>query len=336
MNLNESNTEFGWIDNQPAVEHVLSTLPQPIFKSAAPSLMDTASEDKETLLYLNFRKVTGGDAPKGPQQIGDCVSWAWSNFINNLQITQIIDKLAEVSATLAGEFLVTPEEAWSAELKDTIDGIKTDSQYEYQEICTEATYGLSRVEVGGQRGSYQDGSVGAWAAKAATDWGYISRMYLENKLGAGQGKYNPDRAKKWGAQGLPNDLEPEAKTKVCKTVSLVTSFEEAAAAIKNLQTVPVCSNRGFTMTRDNQGFCSPQGVWYHAMLFCGVRYDRPGLLCSQSWGPNTPSGPRYKDQPDNTFWVDANVVDYMLRQRDSFTGNNFSGYIKRNYVSWAH
>lgn len=329
--------QFGWLDRPEIVESGLKTMPVPMFGSSTGGLdlVRASDEKRETLMYEIFRKVVGEDAPKGPQGIGDCTAWGWSGSVNKLQATNIVDKIAEINENLASELIVVPQNGWSSELVEALEHIRA-SQFEYQEIMTEATYALGRVEIGQQHGSMEDGGTGIWCAQASTRFGYLSRKAFETKHGAGSGTYSPERAKKWGASGLPDEFEPEARLHVCKVASMVTSFKEAAACIQNLQPVPVCSNRGFTMTRDNQGFCLPQGTWYHCMYFDSVRWDRPGLLCNQSWGKNTPTGPVYKDQPDNAFWVDASVVDYMLSQRDSYTINNFGMYVKRNYVDWSH
>ena len=183
------------------------------------------------------------------------------------------------------------------------------------------------MEVGGQRGSYSDGSTGAWAAKAVTDYGTISRKVL--------GAYDPKRAKEWGAKGISDEYEKLAKTHPIKTVSLVTTFTSARDSIANGYPVPVCSNQGFTMTRDRDGFCTPRGSWAHCMCFIGTRGgSRPGLCCLQSWGANTPDGPLALEQPDNSFWVDADVADRMLRARDSFTLSGFTGYPAQNILDW--
>lgn len=311
-----NNTNFGWVHNPEEVERVLSTMPMPIM-TAPP----TGDEKTEVFLYTFMRAITKGDAPKGPQKIGDCVSWGWSNLTNYIAALQIFKALKAQNLLDATGVPISSDESQAV-----IE--------QYQPAASEVTYALSRVEVGGQRGSYDDGSVGAWAAKSVTDFGTLSRPYLESKLGPGKGAYDPNRAKDWGAKGLPDELEPDARQHVIKTTTLVQSFNDAAKLIQNGYPVAVCSNRGFTMTRDRQGFCTPSGVWNHCMLFVAVRWDRPGLCCSQSWGPNTPSGPVDKDQPDNTFWVDANVVDYMLGQRDSFTGSEFHGYPDQDFIDW--
>lgn len=289
--------EFGWIDRP---DQVQAFLPQ------CSPLKGLSQEHKDTFLYNVLRDSIGHDAPKGPQGIGDCVSWGWSNLVNYLQGIQIA--LAKRAGTLVPE---------------------------YHEIATEATYAFSRVEVGGQRGSYSDGSVGAWAAEAAKKFGYLSRDFLISK--GLPGAYDKNRAKDWGAKGVPDNLEPEGSQHILKLVTQVNSFDEAGTFIENGNPVAVCSNQGFTMTRDSAGFCSPSGVWNHCMLIMAVRYgSRPGGCISQSWGAMTPDGPVVLGQPDNTFWADAKVIDRMLGQGDSFAGSLFNEYLPADFTDWKH
>ncbi len=321
------STNFGWIEAPHEVEKVMSALPTPLMTSSNTPALDTS---KDTLLYDIFRKVTGFDPPKGPQKIGDCVSWGWGNLTNYIAALQIFLALQPKGLVDLPDPVVVGQETYAAacEARDSIVG-------EYQEAATESIYALSRVEVGGQRGSYSDGSVGAWAAKAVSTYGTLSRPYLDLK-GLG-GAYDPNRAKDWGAKGLPDNLEPDARNHLIKTVSMVTTFEQAASLIQNGYPVAICSNRGFTMTRDADGFCMPSGEWNHCMLLVAVRFGaRPGCCISQSWGANTPSGPLALNQPDNTFWADADVINYILKQNDSFTGSNFMDYPNQKLITWSH
>jgi hypothetical protein len=320
-------THFGWVENKEEVAKCMAAMQMPELKGNGPIL----DEKKEVFLYKPVREILGKDAPKGPQGIGDCVSWGWGNHTNYSQCIRIYQQLKKENL-----LSLPPRDECTEADYDRLQKAKLAVLEEYQECATEATYALSRVEVGGQRGSYSDGSVGAWAARAATLWGHISRPYLEKKYGPGKGKYDKNRAKEWGAKGLPDDIEPEAKLHLFQTTTLVRTFAEAAALIQNGYGVVVCSNRGFRMTRDSQGFCAPSGVWYHCMYLMAVRWDRPGLCCSQSWGGMVPDGPLDKDQPDNSFWIDANVIDYMLRQEDSFTASEFQGYPAQDIVDWKH
>ena len=302
---------FGWVNNPEEVQRQLTQLPKPLFGNS----LQPKTNDADTLLYKIVRSVINQDAPKGPQGIGDCVSWATANFVNYLQCVAIDQALKTVD----------PDDELA----------KNNIILAYEEIATEVIYALSRVEVGGQRGSYSDGSTGIWALRAVNLWGNLSRKHLERK--GLSGAYDSRRAKEWGAKGLPDNLEPDAKTKLVKTVSLVKSYKEAVAAIDNGYPVVVCSDQGFTMTRDSDGFCRPKGTWYHAMLFMATRKGRrPGLGCLQSWGGMVPDGPLALDQPDNSFFVDAEICERMLRQGDSFTGSQFDGYPAQDIVTWRH
>jgi hypothetical protein len=148
-------------------------------------------------------------------------------------------------------------------------------------------------------------------------------------------KFNPKLARRWGQIGLPDELEPEARKHPVRTISLVNSFNEAKAAIANGYPVAVCSNQGFTMIRDRDGFCVPRGSWAHCMCFIGaIGGQRPGLCCLQSWGANVPKGPiGFGDHPDCAFWVDAEVVERMLRQGDSWALSAFDGFPARK-LDW--
>lgn len=309
---------LGWIDSPPDVEKVVSELPIPVVTSA---IAPKGDEKTEVLAYDIYRKIVGRNEYPGPQLIGDCVGHGWKRSVDYLAVIQI-------HLQLKSEFGETLNYA-SADVENR----KSALLEEFQEASCEAIYALSRVEVGTMDGSYSDGSVGAWAAKAVRDYGTISWKALKEK-GLGS-EYDSKRAKEWGAKGLPDALESFTRQHTVKNVSLVKSFAEAAPLMQSGYTIAVCSNRGFTVTRDSQGFCQPQGIWNHCMMFSSVRWDRPGLLCHQNWGMS-PNGPIYKGQPPNTFWVDANVVDYMLKQNDSFSPSGFNGYPAQNLLTWSH
>lgn len=312
---------FGWIENQDETDKIVASLPFPtLMQSGA----DLSYNQTNTFLYEIVRKVKGMDLDPGPQGIGDCVSWGYAGGVDTVACVQIYQKLQDANLLAAPD----PEDEASIIKRAEILEI-------FEEQATEAIYALSRCEVGKQWNSYSDGSVGSWAAKATTVFGNISRPAL---IRAGlPGKYDSKRAKLWGAKGLPDNLEPIAKENTVKSVTLVKSYDEAAAAIQNYKApVIICSSRGFTMKRDSQGFCAPSGTWQHCMKLLATRWDRPGGCILQSWGPNSPSGPLMFNQPTNSFWADADVIDKMLRQGDSFILNGFKGYTKKVDFSWDH
>lgn len=290
----------GWKNNPPEVDRIAATFAMPFFGAPSPD------RTKEVFLYRVHKEVSQLDIGTDVQKIGDCVSFGHKHFVEILNAVEI----------------------------------KLGASFEYQPISSEVIYALSRVEVGGQRGDYQDGSVGAWAMKALNIYGCLSRPHLK-ALGLSP-EYDPRRAKEWGAQGLPDNLEPYAKDHtVIETASLVTNFNDAAWHIQNGRPVTVCSDVGFEnggggqTHRDNDGYAQPRGSWPHCMCFIGVRWaPRPALLLLNQWPPQSLSGNKYpEDQPDNSWWVEANVCDRMLAQKDSWTGDKYKGYPTRD-LDW--
>jgi hypothetical protein len=286
----------GWIHSPEEVEATLATMPRPLFAEAAPEVEGTG-EGRTTLLNKALKDVLEGYFPYPAQQIGCCVSRGFSEGIDLLECVEIaVGKEAET---------FTP-------------------------TSHEAIYGMARVDVGGQRGSYEDGAVGAWAAKAVTLIGTVAQDVV--------GPYSDRLAKDWGARGVPDEVKAKAARHKVKTSSLVRTYAELEDALANGYPVPVCSNQGFTLQRDRQGFCRPEGQWAHCMLIAGVRTDRPGALIVQSWGMNVPSGPLDLDQPPNSFWADRQVVESMLGMRDSWALSRFDGYERQDlpaHWSWG-
>jgi hypothetical protein len=282
---------FGWIPRQANVDAYLRRRELRLFSDVGKRLAETGA-GKTVLLYEAVRQVWGRDLDIGPQQIGDCVSWGYAGCVDLIACLEVV----------AGE---AEEHSW--ELR----------------TCTEAVYALSRVEFGDFDGSFQDGSYGAWASVAVCQGGTLSRQRL--------GSYDPQRAKQWGAAGLPDELELEAREHRIRRTALIRTFAEARDAIANGYPVAVCSAQGFDMVRDDEGFAQPSGTWYHCMKFIAARDDhRPGLLCMNSWGDRH-SGPKGDyDIPDGSFWVDASVCTHMFQSwLDSYALSQFDGYPRR-------
>lgn len=195
------------------------------------------------------------------------------------------------------------------DLLQAVEIVLGNSDAQWKEAGTEALYGLGR-EAGNMLGN-QDGCYGSAMSKAMTTMGLLSREMI--------GPYDGQRAKQWGRSGLPSDLKTKAAQYKLGAAPMVRGWDELVASFRALLPVPVCSNQGFTMSRDSEGFCSPQGSWPHCMVFVGVRFgSRPGACCMQSWGMEVPSGTLSLDQPPNSFWVDRATVDRMLSVQDSF------------------
>lgn len=279
------------------VDAYVSRADRPVFGAAAAPLKDSG-KGKTVLLHLLVAKVLGAFLPSHLQTIGDCVSHGTGKAVD-------VVKCVEIASGEEEEFVA--------------------------ETATEPIYAYSRVEVGkGQRGT-SDGSVGAWGMEAIKAGTLLRRKYDSVDLTT----YNGQLAKKWGKPkaGVPDDLEPTMREHPIQTASLVTTYEEVRDAIANGYPVVVCSNQGFTTTRDKDGFAGPSGSWAHCMYLLAVddAFKRPGCLCDNSWGDDWITGPKRLEQPNGSFWIDAQIIHAMVsRNQDSYAISGYQGFPKRD------
>lgn len=284
---------FGWIKNEKAVEKVMDSLPFPIFGDIWSPIKDTG-KGKIVLTYDYIIKVAGS-FPMRKQTIGDCVSQGSAYAVDGVKSVDI--------------FLKKEFEEWVAE------------------TATEDIYAGSRIQIGKGQCGTSDGSVGAWAAEYVNKFGALPRQ----KYGSiDLSSYDGNKAKDWGMpnKGVPSELITIAKQHPIQTVSLVTSYEQCRDLIANGYTVTVASMQGFSSTRDSEGFAKPEGSWAHQMCCLGVDDNpkRPGVLIQNSWGIWN-GGPKRHNQPDGSFWVDADVLENkMLKDKDSWGYSGYQGF----------
>jgi len=310
---------MGYRPNPEGTDKFLKSMDKPTIREAGPELFKPHNARPEggtslyqapqegaypyRALFKAHQQVYGEEWVCGTQGIGDCVSWGWHHG---------------VAIASAVEFVQGNTSEWKLP-------------------ATEAIYGGARVEGSGHPGDgmkpyggYSDGSYGGVAAKWVHTKGGI--LYREKYEKFDLSKYSPKVAKEWGAFGCGGRGDSGAADAIaakhpCKRVALVATFEEAAAAIRSGYPVPVCSNQGFRSVRDADGFSAASGSWAHCMCFIAVRYDKPGLLCLNSWGPDWIKGPKFpSDQPDGSFWVSVNTVNRMLSGKDSFAVSAVDGF----------
>lgn len=205
-----------------------------------------------------------------------------------------------------------------------------DNQKWIAETSTEDIYYGSRVVIGGNR-IQGDGSIGAWAVKymQRSSHGTLFRIKYDF---ADLSVYSGDRAKAWGSnRNVPSGLAQEAKKTPIDAYTACKNYEEVRDALANGYPVIVCSQQGFSQTRDAEGFAKPEGTWAHAMCFIAMddKFKRPGVLCMNSWGPNWISGSKRHNQPDGSFWVDADIVNKMCKMGDTWAISGFNGFKKK-------
>jgi hypothetical protein len=245
-----------------------------------------------------FRQVTGADLPAQNQPRGTCVGRGCSGAGNLLQTTLIA----------------------------------RGSAFEYKPLSHAWLYGGARAR-GGMLNSWEDGAIGRYAALWGKEKGVLFQSEaVDPKSGKADvnyyGKGSDDIAVQWGYYGPPSEHLDLAKDNPFKEVASCQSADDAASVISNFGVVTIASDQGFTMTRDADGFCAPKGTWFHQMYLAAVGNwnGRRGFGCGQSWGVNTPNGPKLVGCPDYVFGIDWNVADKMLKQRDSEAISAFAGW----------
>jgi len=286
----------GWVDDQEKVEEVMQSLPHPVFQDIWTPIKGSG-KGKCILLYELMRKASNGKYPKRKQTIGDCVSHG---------AAYAVDAVKAVDILLNKDF-----EEWVAE------------------TATEDIYAGSRVQIGGGR-LRGDGSIGAWAARYVNEYGALARGKYGN---VDLTTYSGSKARSWGrgGAGVPKTLIPFAKEHPIQTVSKVTTYEEVRDLIANGYAVTIASGQGFSSKRDSEGFARPQGSWAHQMSILAVddEYKRPGVLVKNSWGTWN-SGPKRHDQPNGSFWVDAEEIERrILKKGDSWAFSGYEGFKPR-------
>jgi hypothetical protein len=276
------------------------------FQQAGAHLKNTG-RGKRVLLWKFFERLIGSPLVPHDQGGPDCVGQGYALGTDVLSAVQIA--------------VTRKRDRWVAK------------------AAVEPIYAGSRVETSDKvlRG---EGSNGIWAAKWCNQYGILHRKpYLNGKYDFTE--YSFEKARKWGhictkctpwGGGVPEDLEQIAKRHPIKTYTLVKSWPEARDAIANGYPVIICSNVGFVDTRDKDGFARAKGKWLHCLLLAGIDdiSSRSGGLLINSWGPNWITGPTRFGQPAGSFWVDAETLNRMLKQGDSFAISNYVDLPRRD------
>lgn len=296
---NGLKNRFGWAPNKESLEDFIRRHRYPYLSQTNAAIKGTG-EGKKAFLHLAYERVAGRQFEPHDQQAPDCVSQAAALAVDFLAAVQIaIHRLPQ---------------RWVAK------------------TATEPIYGGSRVEIaGGVKGG---GSTGHWAAEWVQRYGTLHRIQYPG--GYDFTEYNAQLAIELGETGCPDSLEPISKLHPVKKTAICRSYEEARDCIFNGHPVMVCSNVGFgegKCKRDSDGFLTRgRRPWWHAMLLGAYddEYRRPGCLCYNSWGYDWVYGPTRGHQPPGTFWIDAETVDLMLSQGDSFAFSAYQGFPKVN------
>ena len=135
--------------------------------------------------------------------------------------------------------------------------------------ATEAIYGA--------RGFSGEGMSCARAAEFVSKIGGI--VLRKNYPGVADfSKYNGNLGAGWGGRGLPDKVLDLANDHQIKTASLIRTIDEARDALANGYGIAVCSNYGFSNTRDKKGFARQSGSWGHCYLADSLVFTPSGYL----------------------------------------------------------
>jgi hypothetical protein len=298
---------FGYLPDPAGSDAFVSTLPHPTLASAAPGFH--TDEKREVMLYPALLQCLPGWKRGSQGNVGSCVGWGAALGVDFVAACDVVHRQE-------------PEVVKARTIESSL-------------------YGFSRVEARGQRqNNGGDGSTGFHAAKSIRDFGSLHYgIDYGGTVIPETGKQQRDRD--WGRNGVPDVLEPFAKLRRCSETTLAVNFEQAAAAIQNGFACVVCSGQGFSMSRDEDGFCRPGGVWWHCMTLAGVRWGkRPGLLCFNSWGDSNTVGLHYPETMPTavrncSFWIDAVTCTKMLSGRDSYVYAGYSGFQPTTMPDWT-
>lgn len=298
--LEDNGFNSGWVDDPDAVESIVSTLEYPTFGDTPADGFPVGDLPKEVALWSACVKVTKLPTLKVQNQgnIGTCVSMGTARSIEYTNLVEIVNGDNE----------------------------------EFKVLNRPVIYAGSRVEVGGGK-VRGDGSIGAWAAKFVTSYGVIDcGVYAGYDLN----QYDIPVIREWGLKGVPDALEPYIKQHPVSNTVLVSSIEEAKKSLAQGYGISVCSNQGFTTSRDKNGICFPKGNWSHCMACTGYTtiMNKLYFFIENSWGDYMGKGnPAPMGANSGTFLCSDDVFAGMLRMRDSFSFAGLRGFEKRK-LNW--
>ncbi len=305
---NSTAFQGGWSSTDTFNINVARAL-DPNLKWSIPDDWTDAGQGKTRLLSDDYEKVHGHPyQPRYQGKAPSCVGQAVAAAVDFLAVTDIT----------SGQLERAPPAQASAEI----------------------IYGLSRQEIGQLGPLVGGGSMNIWAVQALQQYGAVAQLNYA-LMGHDLRTPDPKLAIKFGVEGCPDGLEKIAKLHPVKNYYAINSYEDVRDAINAGCPVVIGSRQGFgsgVRTRDADGFLNPPrrlffpSRWNHSMVAIGVcDSGRKGVLILNSWGKEWINGPnRFDSCPQGSFFVDASIIDSMVKQKDSYAVQGFKGYRRFN------
>lgn len=290
----------GWDYDPVAIESVVASIPNPVFATTAAG--SVAANDLPDKAYLwEFSKIaTGKHIPARDQKsVGSCVAFGAITAIEYLAVIQIADRIKK--------------------------GLPPT---EFRSLSQEVMYGFARHQIGKDAlRNKGDGAVGAWAAKAANEYGVVVR---DKYTGYDLSEYSERLCRQFGETGPPSIFLPIAKEHLVKSISPIKTTDELMKALANKYPVSTASSVGFgnrgPYVRDADGILYASGSWNHQQMFCGyTTHPTKGVLfyVENSWGSQWISGPTGAgDPPSGGYYVTKATAQKMLDGGDSWAFSN--------------
>lgn len=220
----------GWVNDPDEVKAIADTLPVKAFGDTPAGKIEELP--KFHYCWEHYQQLFARPPPvKDQGSVGSCVSFGTDTAIER---------------TLAGEIIR-----------------RKGGRAEWSLFTEEATYGGSRVQIGGGR-IRGDGSVGAWAAQFVTKFGCVPRKKYDS---VDLTNYSESLCRKWGGSGVPAEFQDIARKFPVKSFVQVKVWEEAKAAIAQDYCIAVCSDQGFANKRDANGVARASGSWAHCVPY---------------------------------------------------------------------
>jgi hypothetical protein len=195
--------------------------------------------------------------------------------------------------------------------------------------ATEAIYGY--------RGHGGEGMSCSRAAEFVTRAGGILLRQNYPKI-VDLSKYNSTIGTNWGVRGVPDGVLDLANDHQIKTASLIKTIEEARDALANGYGLAVCSNYGFSNTRDKKGYAKQSGSWGHCMAWtaCDDTSGDTSFLVQNSWGKWNDGGhPDWGPIPDGSFLIHSDIAAGMLSQNGAYAFSKFDGFPLQKLSSYG-
>ena len=293
--VSQPEHRFGWNEAIAKAEApgIAAEMPKFAITDADGNVVSGAGKSAE--LWKFAKAINDGKhIPTWRQESGDCVSMGWSNAIAYRMSVQIVKEQRN-------EILKIPFPPY--------------------------IYGISRVQIGKRQLGRGAGSIGAWAAKGSQAYGVLPTEEA-TRLGY---QYSGRLADQWGWTGPPQPAVNYASKFRIRTVSQVRTWEDVRDALTHGYPVTIASNVGFmggSYDRDGKRWLRARGNWGHQMCIVGVE-DRPdqqkGAYILNSWGVDAHPKP-LNDEPPGGFWADAQDVQRIVSQGDSWAYSDFDGF----------